>query len=78
MMLLKMKRMQKIFYKYAFLLLLLQLNPFLYPLCNENFKRAFKRMLRLNGDADDVVGGATALAGGAAAAAVARKSYGGR
>ena len=24
------------------------LNPILYPLCNDNFKRAFKRMLRLS------------------------------
>ena len=24
------------------------LNPVLYPLCNDNFKRAFKRMLRLS------------------------------
>ena len=33
------------------------LNPFLYPMCNANFKRAFKRMLRLDGGGGGSGGG---------------------
>eukprot|EP00094_Tigriopus_californicus_P001223 TCALIF_01184-PA protein Name:"Similar to Hrh1 Histamine H1 receptor (Rattus norvegicus)" AED:0.43 eAED:0.43 QI:0/0/0/0.66/1/1/3/0/898 len=37
------------------------LNPILYPLCNVNFKRAFKRMLRVPGSHTDLMGNNLAM-----------------